>query len=33
MSQIKRRDVLKAGVVGAAALGFPGIIKAQPKRS
>jgi hypothetical protein len=31
MSQIKRRDILKAGAIGAAALGFPSIIRAQPK--
>ncbi len=31
MSQIKRRDVLKAGALGAAALGFPAIIRAQQK--
>jgi branched-chain amino acid transport system substrate-binding protein len=31
MSQIKRRDILKAGALGAAALGFPSIIRAQPK--
>src|SRR5205809_2360245 len=31
MRQIKRRDVLKAGAIGAAALGFPGIIRAQAK--
>src|SRR5688572_31409002 len=31
MSQIKRRDVLKAGAVGTVALGFPGIIRAQQK--
>ena len=31
MSQIKRRTILKAGALGAAALGFPSIIRAQPK--
>src|SRR5512145_974922 len=31
MGELKRREVLKAGVVGAAALGFPAIIRAQPK--
>jgi branched-chain amino acid transport system substrate-binding protein len=31
MSQMKRRDVLKAGAIGAAALGFPAIIRAQAK--
>ena len=31
MGQLKRRDILKAGVVGAAALGFPAIIRAQAK--
>src|SRR3989442_3764525 len=31
MVQITRRDVLKAGAIGAAALGFPGIIRAQAK--
>src|SRR5436189_1761619 len=31
MSQMKRRDILKAGAIGAAALGFPAIIRAQPK--
>src|SRR5262245_64936790 len=31
MGQMKRRDILKAGAVGAAALGFPGIIRAQQK--
>ena len=32
MSNLKRRDILKLGVLGAAAgLGFPGIIRAQPK--
>ena len=31
MGQLKRRDILKAGAIGAAALGFPSIIRAQPK--
>jgi len=33
MSQMKRRDVLKVGAIGAAAagLGFPGILRAQAK--
>src|SRR5256714_14272355 len=31
MSQIKRRDVLKAGAAAAATLGFPGIVRAQAK--
>ena len=32
MSQQKRRDLLKAGAaIGAAGLGFPGIVRAQPK--
>src|SRR5438105_14123407 len=31
MGEIKRRDILKAGAIGAAALGFPGIIRAQAK--
>lgn len=33
MTQFKRRDILKAGAIGAAAagLGFPSIIRAQPK--
>src|SRR4030088_615965 len=33
MSQLKRRDILKAGAIGAAAtaLGFPAIIRAQQK--
>jgi len=31
MSQIKRRDILKLGALGAAGLGFPAIIRAQAK--
>src|SRR5215510_15306543 len=31
MGQMKRREILKAGAIGAAALGFPAIIRAQPK--
>src|SRR5688500_2182464 len=33
MGQLKRRDILKAGAIGAAAagLGFPGILRAQQK--
>src|SRR5256885_4288797 len=31
MSKLTRRDVLKAGALGAATLGFPSIIRAQAK--
>jgi hypothetical protein len=31
MGQLKRRDLLKVGAVGAATLGFPAIIRAQSK--
>jgi branched-chain amino acid transport system substrate-binding protein len=31
MSSLKRREILKAGAAGAVALGFPAIVRAQPK--
>src|SRR6476469_1509962 len=31
MRKLSRRDILKAGAIGAAAAGFPAIVRAQPK--